>query len=94
MGEGGKVLKGGNGLGGRRKVYLGSNSRDAGVPSSLRIDNASFDPCSEAVVKESVKVGYFSAPERSIDGEKGSSVGCHLLLVGIGGASPFGGRHS
>lgn len=51
VGEGGKVLKGIFGEGRCRDVYLGSKRSDAGVQRLSRIANASFDPCTEAVVK-------------------------------------------
>ena len=51
VGEGGKVRKGGVGVGRCREVNLGSKRREAGVTVLSKIFNASFDPCDEAVVK-------------------------------------------
>lgn len=51
MGEGGKVRKGGTAEGLCRVVNCGSNRRDEGVTTLLRISNAvSIDP-SEAVME-------------------------------------------
>jgi hypothetical protein len=50
-GEGGKVRKGGRAEGRCLEVNLGSKRSEAGVQIFLRISNASFDPCSSAVVK-------------------------------------------
>ena len=62
-------------------MYLGSNSNEAGVQSSLRIANASFDPCNEAVVKESVTSWMLFCTKKKYGMAKGIVVGCHLLLV-------------
>jgi hypothetical protein len=50
-GEGGKVRKGGRGEGRCLEVNLGSKRSEAGVQILFRMSNASFDPCSSAVVK-------------------------------------------
>ena len=51
VGDGGKVPKGILGECRCREVYRGSKRMEAGVLRSLRMANASFDPCEEAVVK-------------------------------------------